>query len=96
MNFWTDTFTKLDLADRIKFRIQQKVLQLEHIFSNTQQINTKNNYSQHGYCCKRGWTLKPRLFALLYFGSVRRISIGFLLLTSTLQSQLGISIELTL
>ena len=48
MNFWTDIFTKLDLADSIKFRIQQKVLRIENIFSNTQQINTKNNYSQHG------------------------------------------------
>jgi hypothetical protein len=47
------------------------------------------NYCQHGYCCKRGWTLKPRLFASLYFSSGRRISIWLLLLTSTLYFQLG-------
>jgi hypothetical protein len=30
---------------------------------------------EHWYCCKWGWTLKLRLFASLYFGSGRRISI---------------------
>ena len=49
---------------------------LKNYFENLNLIPIINkNYCQHGYCCKWGWTLKPRLFASLYFSSGRRISI---------------------
>ena len=38
-------------------------------------MTEKKAAAQHWYCCKWGWTLKLRLFASLYFGSGRRISI---------------------
>ena len=41
------------------------------------EIFTRRVLVQHWYCCKCGWTLKLGLFASLYFGSGRRVSIWF-------------------
>ena len=48
---------------------------MRHYCYSASKSVTENACLQHWYCCKWGWTLKLRLFASLYFGSGRRISI---------------------